>query len=167
MQQKGLTLIELLAGLLVIGIVVAMATPAFGALMASQRRQDTAQQLASSLRVARVEAIQRGQSVIVQAKNDSWSKGWKVFVDTDRNQFQDENEVVLAERAGHQNARVVGNGRVAARVGFDSTGRLLNNANGTLAVCLRDSPASHYQIAIAVTGRVSLRSEGFSSEPCA
>lgn len=63
--------------------------------------------------------------------------------------------------------RVVGNGRVTARVGFDSTGRLLNNANGTLAVCLKDSPASHYQIAIAVTGRVSLRSEGFSSEPCA
>lgn len=167
MQQKGLTLIGLLAGLVVIGIVVAMATPAFGALMASQRRQDTAQQLASSLRLARVEAIQRGQPVIVQAANDNWSEGWKVFVDTDRNQFQDEEDTVLAERAGHQNVRVVGNGRVTARVGFDSTGRLLNNANGTLAVCLKDSPASHYQIAIAVTGRVSLRSEGFSSEPCA
>jgi len=75
MQQKGLTLIELLAGLVVIGIVVAMATPAFGALMASQRRQDTAQQLASSLRLARVEAIQRGQPVIVQAANDNWSEG--------------------------------------------------------------------------------------------
>jgi type IV fimbrial biogenesis protein FimT len=90
-----------------------------------------------------------------------------VFVDSNRNQLRDEGELSLAEFASHRDVRVVGNSKVAVRIGFDNTGRLLNNANGTLAVCLRDAPASRYQLVIAVTGRVTLRSEGFSSEPCA
>ncbi|WP_110946952.1 GspH/FimT family pseudopilin [Pseudomonas bohemica] len=166
MRHKGLTLIELLVGLVLIGVVATLAAPAFAALVDSQRRQDTAQQLASSLRLARVEAILRSQPVIVQARESDWSQGWRVYVDVNRNQFQDDDETVLVERSGHRNVKVVGNGRVAMRIGFDNTGRLLNNANGTLAVCLKDSPASHYQIAIAVTGRVTLRSNGFTTEPC-
>lgn len=166
MRHKGLTLIELLVGLVLIGVVATLAAPAFAALVDSQRRQDTAQQLASSLRLARVEAILRSQPVIVQARESDWSQGWRVYVDVNRNQFQDDDETVLVERSGHRDVKVVGNGRVAMRIGFDNTGRLLNNANGTLAVCLKDSPASHYQIAIAVTGRVTLRSNGFTTEPC-
>jgi type IV fimbrial biogenesis protein FimT len=165
-KQTGLTLIELLAGLVLIGIVTALAAPAFGALIDAQRRQDTAQQMLSGLRLARVEAILRSQPVIMQASQASWSQGWQVFVDTNRNQFRDDDEVILAERSGQRNVEVVGNGRVSRRIGFDSSGRLLNNTNGTLAVCLRDAPASHYQIAIAVTGRVTLRSSGFTTEPC-
>ena len=167
MRQQGLTLIELLVGLVLIGIIATLAVPAFGALIDSQRRHDTAQQLTSGLRLARVEAILRGQPVIMQALEGEWSRGWSIFVDTNRNQFRDDDELILAERSGHRNIRVMGNTRVASRVGFDSTGRLINNGNGTLAVCLKDSPASHAQVAIAVTGRISLRREGFGTEPCA
>ncbi|WP_158541425.1 MULTISPECIES: GspH/FimT family pseudopilin [unclassified Pseudomonas] len=166
-MQKGLTLIELLMGLVVVGILAVLATPAFHSLIESQRRHDAAQQLTTGLRMARVEAIQRGYPVIVQASGGRWSDGWSVFVDTNRNRYRDENETTLAERNGHRRVKVIGNGRVSSQVGFDSSGRLLNNANGTLAVCHKDSPASHFQIAIAVTGRVTLRSEGFSIEPCA
>lgn len=166
-MQKGLTLIELLVGLVMISIVATLATPSFRSLVESQRRQDTAQQLLTGLRLARVEAIHRGQPVIMQASEGAWGQGWSVFVDSNRNQLRDEDETTLAERAGHQGVRVVGNGRVASRIGFDSSGRLLNNANGTLAVCHKDLPASHFQIAIAVTGRVTLRNDGFSIEPCA
>lgn len=166
MKQKGLTLIELLAGLVLIGVVAGLAAPAFAGLIESQRRQDTAQQMASGLRMARVEAILRSQPVIMQAQQNDWSQGWQVFVDTNRNQLRDADERILAERSGQRYVKVVGNGRVATRIGFDNSGRLLNNANGTLAVCLKDSPASHYQIAIAVTGRVTLRSNGFTAEPC-
>ncbi|NBB13291.1 GspH/FimT family pseudopilin [Pseudomonas sp. SLFW] len=167
MRQAGLTLVELLIGLVLIGIAAALAAPSFSALVDSQRRQDTAQQLVSGLRLARVEAILRSQPVIMQAQHRSWGEGWQVFVDTNRNQFRDDDEVIVAERSGHRNVTVVGNGRVSRRIGFDSSGRLLNNANGTLGVCLKDTAASHYQIAIAVTGRVTLRSSGFTTEPCA
>ena len=167
MKQRGVTLIELLVALTLIAIVATLAGPAFTALIESQRRQDTAQQMLSGLRMARVEAILRSQPVIMQALGGEWSQGWHVFVDANQNMVRDDDETTLAERSAHRNVRVVGNGRLVRRVGFDNTGRPLNNANGTLAVCLKDSPASHYQIAIAVTGRVSLRHEGFSSEPCA
>jgi type IV fimbrial biogenesis protein FimT len=166
-KQQGLTLIELLAGLVIVGIVATLAIPAFSALIDSQRRHDTARQLASGLRMARTEAILRSQPVVMQALENDWSRGWNIFVDSNRNQFRDEAELLLAEIAGHRNVRVAGNGKVAVRIGFDATGRLLNNANGTLAVCLKDLPASRYQLAVAVTGRVTLRSEGFGSEPCA
>jgi type IV fimbrial biogenesis protein FimT len=162
-----MTVIELLAGLVIVGIVATLAVPAFGALIDAQRGQDTAQQLTSGLRLARTEAILRSQPVVMQALENDWGRGWNVFVDSNRNQLRDEGEPSLAEFANHRKVRVVGNSKVAARIGFDSTGRLLSNANGTLAVCLRDAPASRYQLAIAVTGRVTLRSEGFSSEPCA
>ncbi len=167
MRQQGLTLIELLAGLVLIAIVTTLAAPALGAFIDSQRRQDTAQQLNSGLRLARAEAILRSRPVIMQALEGDWSQGWNVFIDTNQNQFRDDDEMIVAERSGHRNVRVIGNSKVVTRIGFDSTGRLLNNANGTLAVCLKDAPASDYQIAIAVTGRVSLRRGGFSSEPCA
>lgn len=166
MKQQGLTLIELLAGLVLLGIVATLAVPAFGSLIDSQRRQDTAQQLVSGLRMARTEAILRSQPVIMQALENNWSRGWNLFVDANQNQFRDDEEVLLAERVPPSNVRVVGNSKVAARIGFDNTGRLLNNSNGTLAVCLKDAPASHSQVVIAVTGRVSLRRDGFSSEPC-
>lgn len=166
MKQAGLTLLELLIVLVLIAVIATLAAPAFGTLVESQRRQDTGQQLVSGLRLARVEAILRSQPVIMQAHEGNWSQGWQVFVDINRNQLRDDDEPILAERSGHRNVRVVGNGRVAMRIGFDNTGRLLNNANGTLAVCLKDSPASHYQIAVAVTGRVTLRSSGFTTEPC-
>ena len=166
-KQQGLTLIELLAGLVIVGIVATLAIPAFGQLIDSQRREDTARQLVSGLRMARTEAILRSQPLVMQALENDWGRGWIVFVDSNRNQFRDEGELSLVEIAGHRNVRVVGNSKVAARIGFDNTGRLLNNANGTPAVCLKDLPASRYQLAIAVTGRVTLRSEGFGSEPCA
>lgn len=167
MKQRGLTLIELLAGLLMLAILATLAVPAFGALVDSQRRQDTAHQLASGLRMARSEAIVRSQPVIMQALENDWSRGWQVFVDNNQNQFRDDDETLLAENAGQRNVRVVGNSKVMTRIGFDNTGRLLNNANGTLAVCMKESAASHYQVAIAVTGRVNLRKEGFTRDPCA
>jgi len=166
-KQQGLTLIELLTGLVIVGIAASLAIPAFGQLIDAQRRQDTAQQLASGLRLARAEAILGGQPVMVQAQDGDWSRGWNVFADPNRNQVRDEDEPALSEFVTPRNVRVIGNSKVAVRIGFDNTGRLLNNANGTLAVCLKDVPASHYQLAVAVTGRVTLRTEGFGSEPCA
>lgn len=167
MKQRGLTLIELLAGLAMLAVITTLAAPSFSSLVEAQRRQDTAQQLASTLRLARVEAILRSEPVIMQALEGDWSRGWQVFVDTNQNQSRDDDEVILAERSGHRNMRVAGNSKVLARIGFDSSGRVLNTANGTLAVCMKHSAASHYQVAVAVTGRVSLRREGFSTEPCA
>jgi type IV fimbrial biogenesis protein FimT len=167
MKQRGLTLWEVLIGLILLGIVAAMAAPSLSAFVDAQRRQDTAQQLTSSLRMARAEAILRNQHVVVQAKEGNWSKGWSVFVDANRNQLPDEDDIVLTEFGGYRNMKVIGNSKVRTKVGFDRTGRLLDNANGTLAVCRDDSPASHYQVVIAVTGRIILRDDGFASEPCA
>lgn len=167
MKQRGLTLIELLAGVVLLGLVAMLAVPAFGSLIDAQRRQDTAQQLASGLRLARSEAILRSQPVIVEALENDWSRGWNVFVDANHNQLRDDQEQLLAEREHAPKIRVVGNSKVQSRIGFDNAGRLRGSGNGTLAVCQADAPASHSQIAIAVTGRVTLRREGFSSDPCA
>lgn len=167
MKQRGFTLIELVAALVLIAILASMAAPTFGELIDSQRRQDAAQQVVSGLRMARAEAILRGEPVMMQALDGNWSQGWHIFVDTNRNRIKDEDETTLAEHAGHTKVRIVGNARVASSIGFESSGRLVSNTNGTLAVCQAHSSVSDYQIVIAVTGRVSLRRNGFVTEPCA
>lgn len=166
MKQRGVTLIELLVALIVVAILATTAAPSWRALIDSHRRQDAAQQLASGLRMARAEAIVRGLPVMMLALDGDWRRGWSVFVDANRNRIRDESELTLAEHPGHLRVRIVGNARVGTGVGFESSGRLINNTNGTLAVCQADAPASHYQVVIAVTGRVSLRRDGFTTDPC-
>jgi type IV fimbrial biogenesis protein FimT len=161
MCQRGFTLIELLVCLVLISILVTMVTPALQALIDSQRRQNAAQQLSSGVRTARVEAIHRGQKVVIQRQRGDWSNGWRIWVDAEQNG----QHAVVAEYAGNNTTRVVGNSRVIDRIVFDPAGR--PSGNGTLGICFKDSALSHYQVVIAVTGRVSLRREGFNTEPCA
>jgi type IV fimbrial biogenesis protein FimT len=162
-MQRGLSVLELLVGLALLGVVATMAAPTFSGFVDSQRRHDTAQMLTSSLRQARAEAVLRNQPVTVQALGGDWSKGWRVVVSASPGQ----QAWVLNEHSGYRSVKVIGNSKVASRVGFDRAGRLLDNANGTLAVCRDDSHISHYQVVIAVTGRITLRDNGFASEPCA
>ena len=57
MKQQGLTLIEMLLGLIVTSFLAQLAVPGFKGLLESQQRQSAAQALASGLRYARTEAI--------------------------------------------------------------------------------------------------------------
>lgn len=83
-QRAGFTLIELMMTVLIAAILMGLAVPAFKGLVASDRTVAEARALQTAMNRARSEAIKRGTSVTVTAKNggggnnDEWGTGWQV-----------------------------------------------------------------------------------------
>lgn len=92
-QAQGLTMVELLMTLGILGLLAGLAAPSFGRLMDRWHVQQTIDALQSTLYLARTEAIKRGGRVGIQkvanltegctlAKtNEEWGCGWFVFED--------------------------------------------------------------------------------------
>lgn len=78
----GFTVVELLIALVVLGVLVALAAPAFSTFLAEQRLRATTSELRVAVSLARSEAIKRNSSVALQGLggSSSWSDGWEIQV---------------------------------------------------------------------------------------
>lgn len=77
---RGFSLIELMVVVALVAIFASLAAPSMSRFVASQRVKTTAYDLATSLLLARSEALKRNQNVTV-APTDStagWAGGWQV-----------------------------------------------------------------------------------------
>lgn len=170
MQQRGFTLIELLLGLVLSGILANMAVPAFKTLLESQQRHGAAQSLAGGLRHARAEAIARNQAVVIHALGDDWSTGWRVIVDVSGRGPLDNDNPVLLEHQDNGRVTILGNGPVKSQVRFSGLGEPVFSGGGfragTVHVCATDHGQSLYQIVLAPSGRISLRSDRAEQALC-
>ena len=78
-NQRGLSLIELLAALVVLSVLIGLAAPSFSRMIAEQRLREASSEMRVSLATARSEAVKRGQAVLVTPREaDNWSSGWCV-----------------------------------------------------------------------------------------
>ncbi|WLI07511.1 MULTISPECIES: GspH/FimT family pseudopilin [Pseudomonas] len=170
MRQRGFTLIELLLGLLVSGILAHLAVPSFKGLLESQQRYSAAHSLANGLRLARTEAIARNRAVVIHARHDDWSRGWRVIVDISGRGPLDEDNPVLLEHQDNGRIPIVGNGPVKRQVRFSGLGEPVFAGGGfragTLHVCTVDSAQSLHQVVLAPSGRISLRSDRAEQALC-
>ncbi|MBV5292598.1 MAG: GspH/FimT family protein [Curvibacter lanceolatus] len=90
---QGLTLVELLVTLALMGLLAALAAPGFSVLAQRYKADLAASQMVAALNLARTEALRRGGGVAVQRLEDAacarpdsaqdWSCGWLVFADRD------------------------------------------------------------------------------------
>ncbi|NWB25391.1 GspH/FimT family pseudopilin [Pseudomonas gingeri] len=158
MHQRGLSLVELLVVLVTITVLMKFAGPSLSDLIASQRHQTSAEQLAKGLQTARTEAILRSQNVIIHAINDDWSQGWRIILDLSGQGPEDLNNPTLIERQDSSHGPIVGNQHVKRFVRFSSIGVPTNEgvAGGTLHICARQHPISHHRVVLARTGRIRL-----------
>jgi type IV fimbrial biogenesis protein FimT len=170
MKQRGFTLIELLLGLILSGVLAQLAIPGFKGLLESQRRQSAAESLAAGLRYARTEAITRNRTVIIHALDDDWSLGWRVVLDLNGRGYLDDDNPVLLERQDSGRIPIVGNTPVKTQIRFSGLGEPLLSAGGfragTVHVCATDQQLSVYQVVLAPTGRISLRSDKTEQALC-
>lgn len=170
MHQRGFTLIELLLGLLLSGILANLAVPGFKHLLESQERQSAAHALTQGLRYARTEAIARNRAVVIHAREDNWSLGWRVIVDMSGRGHQDNDNPVLLERQESGQAPIVGNGPLKSQVRFSGMGEPIFSGGGfragTVHVCTTDQAQSLHQIVLAPSGRISLRSDRAEQALC-
>lgn len=102
---QGVTLIELMIGLVVGSILMVLAVPSFQGIIENNRATAMANDFLAGLQLARTEAIKRGTSVSFCPASDNtltacgdetnWGNGWIVFVDENGNgTIENQNELV-------------------------------------------------------------------------
>lgn len=168
MHQRGFSLIELLMGLAIVGIVLQLVSPAFAALTESNHREEAAKSLVSGIRSARSEAITRNKTVVIHAINDDWSQGWRIILDVSGKGHEDISNPLLVERRSDTRVPIFGNQYVRTSIRFSHLGEPLYGGfqSGTLHICAAREPVSQLQVVLASSGRVSLRSNKTAQALC-
>jgi type II secretory pathway pseudopilin PulG len=81
-------LVEVMVVIAILAIFLALAVPSFQTMLEGNRLESAAAELASAIRLARMEATKRGAGARVTVTPNTatnWSTGWTVFVDTTNN----------------------------------------------------------------------------------
>ncbi|WP_230660700.1 pilus assembly FimT family protein [Psychrobacter sp. I-STPA10] len=97
----GFTLVELLVTIILVGIIIAIATPSFISLLYRLEAKDIRNKITTAMRVAKVESFTRHQYVIMCLANannlchKNATDRLIVFTDTNNNQRYDNNQDIL------------------------------------------------------------------------
>jgi type IV fimbrial biogenesis protein FimT len=162
-RAQGMTLLELMLGLTVLGILMAIAVPSFRTYTGNARTTAATNDLVTAMAVARSEALRRSSLVRVCASADladcsgtnDWSTGWIVFADPDADGSVDANEliqtwppltggVVMTADAAAVTYNAMGMGQIAATAVFTLTpphcvGNRVNRTEVALAGTVQSS----------------------------
>jgi type IV fimbrial biogenesis protein FimT len=172
--QRGLTMIELLISMLILGILSAIAVPSFQKLIVSSSITSDANSLMSDLAIARSEAARTGGPVTVCLSSNgtscatsatNWSMGRIVFTDNATGGTVgtvDSGETILrytATIANSSNIITASNVPNTTYITYTSTGivsGVVNGTDATFRIC-RGSPSKYpgTTVTISVTGRAS------------
>lgn len=159
---QGITLIELMVGLALVGILLSWGAPDLIGLYQRNLLSAQTERLVSDLYHARSEAIKRNLPVVVCRSDDAanctpsshslsdWGIGWISFVNRDDDKFRDEGEELL--RVGTSVPK-----RVSLqfnhwwRLTFRPNGRA---GNGTFTLC--DPDRNQNKITVYMSGRTRI-----------
>jgi type IV fimbrial biogenesis protein FimT len=167
MQRQGLTLVELIVTLAIVSILLAIAIPGYANFMNFNRLVAVTNDLASSLQLARSEAIRRGIRVTVCKSGNSmdtdaacdssagWHQGWLVFVDGGTKGVVDPGDSILKVHGGVPEVGITAS-NFSAYASFLPSGSSQGPSglgNGSLYVCVAGSKRS---IIINTIGRMRI-----------
>ena len=168
--HRGFTLIELMVGIAVIAIIIAIGVPSFNRLISSQTTAATASRLSNALAYARSEAVTRSTNVTICASDDGatcsgsslWNNGWIVFLDNNTTSGStgsvDTNEEVL--KVEDIDSLSVGVNGDAAFVAYNRLGESINGVSGStldFTVAGRNTSTSARIVAVNKQGSVSVK----------
>jgi type IV fimbrial biogenesis protein FimT len=145
---RGFTLIELMIVLAITSILLGTAVPSFLGVIRSMKLTNSANDLFSSLALARSEAAKRHDRVALCKSADGkscapaggWEQGWIVFHDANDNGKRDGDEQIVSRVDPlPKDMRLSGNLNVSKYVSYASTGetKLASGAfqAGTITLC--------------------------------
>jgi type IV fimbrial biogenesis protein FimT len=155
---RGMTLIEMLTALTVVGIVGAFVLPAFHTVRSDSVRTAAVNRFFHALFLARSESVKRGGVVSICksldgrfcAQQAEWTAGWLVFANSDRDEppERDSGEQVIAAYEGWSQGRISSN-----RLAYSFRPHIQGVVNGTIIFCDARGPEHARAIIISHTGR--------------
>lgn len=100
--SQGMTLLELMMAITVLGILIALAVPGFRTYTLQSRVTASTNDLVTALNLARSEALRRATPAVACASTNQascsgttdWTTGWIVFTDTNGNGSVDAGELL-------------------------------------------------------------------------
>ncbi len=165
--DRGFTFIEIMIALVVFGVLLTAALPAYRDWIAAQQLANHAHFIADTLDLARSEAIKHGYRINLCKTRDrrrctddgGWEQGWLMFVDENRSGQVDDDEIVLhREGPARDGITMRGNRPVEDYVSYTSLGhaRLLSGAlqMGTFVIC--KSGQNALKVVLANSGRARI-----------
>jgi type IV fimbrial biogenesis protein FimT len=169
------TLIEAMIVLGIAAVLLAFAVPSFREFVVRSRLDSAAQELLTSLQLARSEATRRGAQVTLRltgaAGSRDWGSGWTMFVDADGDGVLDPGEEVIRQgMALTGRLTLVGSNGFDTVIAFDRDGRLTNAGGGYLVLCdggvLTESGQSRSRaVLVNGAGRVRMAARDASNVP--
>ena len=159
--QAGFTLLELLVGLTIAGVLAAMAIPSFTGMIHDQRIANESNRLVVGLNLARSEAAKRRRTISLCPSTNgtacsgatNWEAGYIVFVN-------DDADTPAAVDAGETVVRIfeTAPGNVTLRSGdftnfISYAATSFSNAAGTFTSCDQRGPSRARGVLINAVGR--------------
>lgn len=169
-KSQGFTLIELIVTISIVGILLSVAIPSFTSTIRSTRLTTYANELVTSLNLARSEAVKRGVQISVRRKgstNQNWDSGWDIFTDLDGDGVLGTADTLLKTYPALTNGFTLRTGTAGYQTftAYLPSGLSLNSSGDIFRLCatLSDTVNSR-AIAINALGRPST-SEGTTACP--
>ena len=156
-KSRGFTLVELMVGIAIMGVALAIALPNFNNWLVQIRVDNEISQIHRLLLTARNTAINLGHEVIVcpldkkSCVND-WSREISAFVDVNNNGDYDsaDNETIIRVKAAIDSADDLAFPR--ASVTYQPTGQAGGSA-GTFVYCPNNLPQFNRGVVLSLRGR--------------
>jgi type IV fimbrial biogenesis protein FimT len=141
MRQSGITLIEIVIALAVIGMLMVAGLPAMSGMLANIRVRGAAEEVASGLQLARAEAMKRNQNVTFRV-DASEGAGWSVVQDSDQS--------VITSKPASAGGTVQLEGDLDTSARFSNLGLRTAPVGGDLTFAVTNSGAGECQPAGAI-----------------
>ncbi|RLT88213.1 MULTISPECIES: GspH/FimT family pseudopilin [unclassified Ketobacter] len=138
MRQQGFTIIELMITVALIAIVAGIGIPSFRDLVASNRVVSSINEFHAGLRLARIEAVKRNDTVIFCASSDqascngNWGDGWIIYHDGNGDDVVNASELIRVGDPVNAGYSLTFSGAGNA-ISFAARG--LSNQSGTFKLC--------------------------------
>lgn len=129
-KQHGATLVELLIGIAVLGILIAAGLPSYTAWIQNTQIRNAAESVLNGMQLARNEAVRRNVNVELALGAQS---SWTVSVPSTAEQIQ-----TRTYGAGSANVTVAAVPANATKITFSSLGRVTANADASAAITQLD-----------------------------